>query len=74
MVNFTIQNVLIAASDDYATVDVHIVDGAVAAIAPNLPVIGTVIDGKNKLLLPGFSTPTPTHQRCGNGESCQFFL
>jgi 5-methylthioadenosine/S-adenosylhomocysteine deaminase len=54
MVNFTIQNVLIAASDDYATVDVQIVDGAIAAIAPNLPVIGTVIDGKNKLLLPGF--------------------
>ncbi|AVH66995.1 amidohydrolase [Nostoc sp. 'Peltigera membranacea cyanobiont' N6] len=54
MINFTIQNVLIAASDDYATVDVQIVDGAIAAIAPNLPVIGTVINGKNKLLLPGF--------------------
>ncbi|MEH2060138.1 MAG: amidohydrolase [Nostoc sp.] len=54
MVNFTIQNVLIAVSDDYATVDVQIVDGAIAAIAPNLQVIGTPIDGKNKLLLPGF--------------------
>lgn len=54
MVNFTIQNVLIAAGDDYATVDVQIVDGAIAAIAPNLQVIGTAIDGKNKLLLPGF--------------------
>ncbi len=54
MVNFTIQNVLIAVSDDYATVDVQIVDGAIASISPNLPVIGTVIDGKNKLLLPGF--------------------
>jgi cytosine/adenosine deaminase-related metal-dependent hydrolase len=54
MVNFTIQNVLIAASDDYAKVDVQIVNGAIAAIAPNLQVIGTVIDGKNKLLLPGF--------------------
>ncbi|MEH1940851.1 MAG: amidohydrolase [Nostoc sp.] len=52
--NFTIQNVLIAAGDDYATVDVQIVDGAIAAIAPNLQVIGTAIDGKNKLLLPGF--------------------
>ncbi|MEH2347661.1 MAG: amidohydrolase [Nostoc sp.] len=51
MVDFTIQNVLIATSDDYATVDVQIIDGF---IAPNLPVIGTVIDGKNKLLLPGF--------------------
>ncbi|MEH1988547.1 amidohydrolase, partial [Nostoc sp.] len=54
MANFTIQNVLIALSDDYATVDVQIVDGAIVAIAPNLQVIGTAIDGKNKLLLPGF--------------------
>ncbi|MHC5766582.1 MAG: amidohydrolase [Nostoc sp.] len=54
MANFTIQNVLIALSDDYATVDVQIVDGAIVAIAPNLQVIGTGIDGKNKLLLPGF--------------------
>lgn len=50
MVSFTIQNVLIAVSDDYATVDVQIVDG----VAPNLQVIGTAINGKNKLLLPGF--------------------
>ncbi|MEH1914833.1 amidohydrolase [Nostoc sp.] len=54
MANFTIQNVSIALSDDYATVDVQIVDGAIVAIAPNLQVIGTGIDGKNKLLLPGF--------------------
>jgi 5-methylthioadenosine/S-adenosylhomocysteine deaminase len=54
MVDFTIENVLIAASDDYATVDVQIVDGRIAAISPNLQVIGTAIDGKNKLLLPGF--------------------
>ncbi|MEH2125786.1 amidohydrolase [Nostoc sp.] len=54
MVNFTIQNVLIAVSDDYATVDVQIVDGAIVAISPSLQVIGTAIDGKNKLLLPGF--------------------
>ncbi|MEH1824548.1 MAG: amidohydrolase [Nostoc sp.] len=54
MLNFTIQNVLIASSDDYATVDVQVVDGKIAAISPNLQVIGTVIDGKNKLLLPGF--------------------
>ena len=54
MLDFTIQNVLIAVSDDYATVDVQIVDGAIAAISPNLQVVGTAIDGKNKLLLPGF--------------------
>ncbi|MEH2339411.1 amidohydrolase [Nostoc sp.] len=54
MVSFSIQNVLIAVRDDYATVDVQVVDGVIAAIAPNLQVIGTAIDGKNKLLLPGF--------------------
>jgi len=54
MLNFTIQNVLIAISDDYATVDVQVIDGKIAAISPNLQVIGIVIDSKNKLLLPGF--------------------
>ncbi|MBH8550905.1 amidohydrolase [Nostocaceae cyanobacterium CENA357] len=52
--NFTIQNVLIATNDDYATVDVQVVDGKIAAIAANLDVIGTVFNGNNKLLLPGF--------------------
>ncbi len=54
MVDFTIQNVLIAVRDNYTMVDVQVGDGAIAAIAPNLQVIGTAIDGKNKLLLPGF--------------------
>jgi 5-methylthioadenosine/S-adenosylhomocysteine deaminase len=53
-VNFTIQNVLIATNDDYATVDVQVIDGTIAAIAPDLDVIGTAVDGSNKLLLPGF--------------------
>ncbi|BAZ23963.1 amidohydrolase [Kalymmatonema gypsitolerans NIES-4073] len=52
--NFTIRNVLIATVDDYATVDVQVVDGAIAAIAPGLEVVGTAINGENKLLLPGF--------------------
>ncbi|MBD2387740.1 amidohydrolase [Cylindrospermum sp. FACHB-282] len=52
--NFTIQDVLIAVEDGYATVDVQVVDGKIAAIAPNIELIGTAIDGKNKLLLPGF--------------------
>ncbi|HYW18213.1 MAG TPA: amidohydrolase [Nodularia sp. (in: cyanobacteria)] len=52
--NFTIQNVLIAVEDTYLTVDVQVVDGKIASIAPNLDVIGTVFDGSNKLLLPGF--------------------
>jgi cytosine/adenosine deaminase-related metal-dependent hydrolase len=53
-VNFTIRNVLIATVDDYATVDVQVVDGVIAAIAPSLEVVGTAINGENKLLLPGF--------------------
>jgi 5-methylthioadenosine/S-adenosylhomocysteine deaminase len=53
-VNFTIQNVLIATNDNYATVDVQIVDDKIAAIAANLDVIGTTFNGSNKLLLPGF--------------------
>ncbi|MDB9330578.1 amidohydrolase [Nodularia spumigena CS-591/04] len=52
--NFTIQNVLIATNDDYATVDVQVIDGTIAAIAPDLDVIGTAVDGSNQLLLPGF--------------------
>ncbi|MBR8834192.1 MAG: amidohydrolase [Stigonema ocellatum SAG 48.90 = DSM 106950] len=52
--NFTIQNVLIAVEDGYANVDVQVVDGTIAAIAPRLDVVGTAINGENKLLLPGF--------------------
>jgi cytosine/adenosine deaminase-related metal-dependent hydrolase len=61
-VNFTIENVLIAAHDAYATVDVQVIDGKIAAIsddtlrayAADLDVVGTTFDGRNKLSLPGF--------------------
>ena len=52
--NFTIQNALIAGEDDYTTVDVQVVEGIITAIAPSLDVAGEAIEGKNKLLLPGF--------------------
>ncbi len=52
--NFTIQNVLIPTEDDYATVNVQVKDGNIAAISPDLDVVGEAIDGTNKLLLPGF--------------------
>lgn len=52
--NFTIQNVLIAVEDVYLTLDVQVIDGKIAAIAPDLDVVGITIDGSNKLLLPGF--------------------
>jgi len=53
-VSFTIQNVLIPADDSYATVDVQVLDGKIAAIAADLDVVGIAYDGSNKLLLPGF--------------------
>lgn len=58
--NFTIQNALIPADQGYVTVDVQIVDGRIATIrasattSTNLDPIGTLVDGRNKLLLPGF--------------------
>ncbi|BAT55189.1 Amidohydrolase [Nostoc sp. NIES-3756] len=52
--SFTIKNVLLATDDGYTTTDVQVVDGRIAAIAPNLEIVGTRIDGQNKLLLPGF--------------------
>ena len=52
--SFTIQNALIPVESGYETADVQVVDNCISAIAPNLEPAGTVIDGKNKLLLPGF--------------------
>ncbi|WP_250121577.1 amidohydrolase [Chroococcidiopsis sp. CCMEE 29] len=52
--SFTIQNVLIPIDRSYETVDVQIEDEKITAIEPQLQVSGTAIDGKNKLLLPGF--------------------
>ncbi|AFZ26116.1 cytosine deaminase-like metal-dependent hydrolase [Cylindrospermum stagnale PCC 7417] len=52
--NFIIQNVLIPVESGYTTVDVQVVDGKIAAIAPQIDAIAPIIDGKNKLLLPGF--------------------
>ncbi len=54
MGSYTIQQVLIPVGQGYETVDVQIEGDAIAAIAPHLEPTGTVIDGRNKLLLPGF--------------------
>ena len=53
-VSYTIQNVLIPVEHGYETVDVQIEGESITAIAPQLQVIGTAIDGQNKLILPGF--------------------
>ena len=65
--SLTIQNALIPVESGYETADVQVVDNCISAIAPNNPPFnspayqggkdrrgGTVIDGQNKLLLPGF--------------------
>lgn len=52
--SFTLQKVLVPVEQGYATVDVQLVDNHIRAIAPNLEVVGTAVDGQNKLLLPGF--------------------
>lgn len=52
--NFTIENALIPVEDGYTTVDVQVIEGIISAIAPHLEVMGTAINGENKLLLPGF--------------------
>ena len=52
--SFTIQQVLIPADQGYAAVDVQIIGKKITAIAPYLDPVGTVINGQNKLLLPGF--------------------
>ncbi len=52
--NYTIQKVLVPVDRGYETVDVQITGDRITAIASHLPVNGTVIDGQNKLLLPGF--------------------
>lgn len=52
--NWTLQNVLIPIEQGYSTVDVQIIDHHIHSIAPNLEGVGTAINGRNKLLLPGF--------------------
>ncbi|MBF2047934.1 MAG: amidohydrolase [Elainella sp. C42_A2020_010] len=52
--NYTIQNVLIPVEQGYATVDVQIEANRIRAIADHLEPIGKRVDGRNKLLLPGF--------------------
>jgi len=53
-VSTTIQQVLVPSDNGYATVDVQLDGETIVAIAPHLPPEGTLIDGSQKLLLPGF--------------------
>lgn len=51
---YTIQNVLIPVDHGYEVMDVQIADDRIQAIGSNLEPYGIRIDGRNKLLLPGF--------------------
>ncbi|MGB3496351.1 MAG: amidohydrolase [Elainellaceae cyanobacterium] len=52
--SYTLAQVLIPTDTGYACRDVHIADGTITAIGENLPQIGQIVDGRNRLLLPGF--------------------
>ncbi|NJL02734.1 MAG: amidohydrolase [Spirulinaceae cyanobacterium SM2_1_0] len=51
---FTIQQALIPTDSCYQTVDVQIIGDRITAIAPQLEPVGTLIDARHQLLLPGF--------------------
>ncbi|WP_017304871.1 amidohydrolase family protein [Spirulina subsalsa] len=51
---FTIQQALIATEGGYGRIDVQIEGDRIKAVAPQLDPVGTVVEGTNKLLLPGF--------------------
>ena len=57
--NWTINNALIPLKNGYATLDVQVVDTMIGTILPNLEVIGTEIDGENKLYYLVLSMPIP---------------
>lgn len=50
----TIQRALILNEDGYSPVDVQLQGDRIVAIGTDLEAIGTVVDGRDKLLLPGF--------------------
>lgn len=56
--DFTIQGALVPTNQGYEqgyeTVDVQIIAGRIAAIAPHLATVGAIVNGQDKLLLPGF--------------------
>jgi hypothetical protein len=57
--NWTINNALIPLKNAYATLDVQVVDTKFATMVANLEVIGTEIDGENKLYYLVLSMPIP---------------
>lgn len=50
---YTLHNVLIPTETGYDTLDMHISGKKIAALGNDLPLIGQVVEGHNKLLLPG---------------------
>lgn len=54
MMNFTIKNALSPVKEGYTTLDIQVMEGIITQVGQNLNVIGTLIDGQDKLVLPGF--------------------
>lgn len=52
--SFTLKQAAIATTQGYSTVDVRLEGEQIAAIAPHLHEVGTLIDATNHLLLPGW--------------------
>ncbi|QNP31283.1 amidohydrolase family protein [Cylindrospermopsis curvispora GIHE-G1] len=52
--NFTIKNALSPVKEGYTTLDIQVMEGIITQVGQNLNVIGTLIDGQDKLVLPGF--------------------
>jgi cytosine/adenosine deaminase-related metal-dependent hydrolase len=52
--SFTLQSVLIPTAGGYDTVDVQIIGDRITAIATQLEPLGTLVNGRHHLLLPGF--------------------
>lgn len=53
-VSYTLRDVLIPTEQDYRSISIQITGADISAIGLNLEPAGTLIEGKDKLLLPGF--------------------
>lgn len=51
---FTLQEVLVPTESGYCSQDVQVADGKITGLGSSLPSLGELIDGRGRLLLPGF--------------------
>jgi len=67
VIDTLIRGALVPVEDGYATTDIQISAGKIAAIAPNLSGEGIEVNATNKLLLPGFLNGHTIPLRRGSG-------